>query len=42
MSAWSFFSQWPDGTTAWRSADGEAVAVVTPGGEVRVWSGVSP
>ena len=36
MSAWSFVCQWLDGTTVWRAEDGEAVAVVAPGGSVRV------
>jgi hypothetical protein len=36
MSAWSFVTQWLDGTTVWRAEDGEAVAVVAPDGSVRV------
>ena len=36
MSAWSFVTQWLDGTTVWRAEDGGAVAVVTPDGSVRV------
>jgi hypothetical protein len=38
MSAWSFATQWLDGTTVWRAEDGEAVAVVAPDGSVRVQS----
>ncbi len=38
MSAWSFVTQWLDGTTVWRAEDGEAVAVVAPDGSVRVRS----
>jgi len=38
MSAWSFVTQWFDGTTVWRAEDGEAVAVVAPDGSVRVRS----
>jgi hypothetical protein len=36
MSAWSFVSQWLDGTTVWRSEDGFAVALIAPDGSVRV------
>jgi hypothetical protein len=32
MSAWSFVTQWLDGTTVWRAEDGESLAVVAPGG----------
>ena len=39
MSAWSFVTQWLDGTTVWRAEDGEAIAVVAPDGSVRVRSG---
>ena len=39
MSAWSFVTQWLDGTTVWRAEDGESIAVVAPGGSVRVRSG---
>lgn len=38
MSAWSFVTQWLDGTTVWRAEDGEAVAVVGPDGSVRLRS----
>jgi hypothetical protein len=38
MSAWSFVTQWLDGTTVWRAEDGETVAIVTPGSSVRVRS----
>jgi hypothetical protein len=41
MSAWSFVTQWLDGTTAWRAEDGEAVAFVDPDGSIRVRSGYS-
>jgi len=30
MSAWSFVTQWLDGTTVWRAEDGESIAVVAP------------
>ena len=36
MSAWFFVTQWLDGTTVWRSEDGEAVAIVTPDGSVLI------
>ena len=36
MSAWSFVTQWLDGTTVWRSEDGSATALVGPDGSVRV------
>jgi hypothetical protein len=36
MSAWSFVTQWPDGTTVWRAEDGGSIAVVAPDGSVRV------
>jgi len=36
MSAWSFVTQWLDGTTVWRSEDGDALAIVTPDGSVRI------
>ena len=36
MSAWSFVTQWLDGTTVWRAEDGEAEAIVAPDGSVRV------
>lgn len=41
MSAWSFVTQWLDGTTVWRSEDGEALAFVAPDGSVRVRPGYS-
>jgi hypothetical protein len=41
MSAWSFVTQWLDGTTIWRAEDGEAVAIVAPDGSVRVRSSYS-
>ncbi|MCU0486399.1 MAG: hypothetical protein MUC85_09870 [Anaerolineales bacterium] len=36
MSAWSFVTQWLDGTIVWRSEDGSATALVGPDGSVRV------
>jgi hypothetical protein len=36
MSAWSFVTQWQDGTTVWRAEDGGSVALVTPGGSIHV------
>ena len=36
MSAWSFVTQWPDGTTVWRAEVGESMAVVTPDGSVKI------
>jgi hypothetical protein len=36
MSAWSFVTQWLDGTTVWRAEDGSATAMVAPDGSVRV------
>ena len=36
MSAWSFVTQWADGTTVWRAEDGSSTAVVAPDGTVRV------
>lgn len=41
MSAWSFVTQWLDGTTIWRAEDGEAIATVAPDGSVRVRSSYS-
>jgi len=41
MSAWSFVTQWLDGSTVWRAEDGEAVAIVTPDGAVHVQPGYS-
>lgn len=38
MSAWSFLTQWVDGTTVWRSPERDARAMVSPGGEVRIES----
>ena len=38
MSAWSFVTQWLDGTTVWRAAAGDAVAVVAPDGSIRLRS----
>ncbi len=39
MSAWSFVTQWPDGTTVWRAADEDSIAIVAPDGPVRIGSG---
>ena len=36
MSAWSFVSQWIDGTTVWQSEDQRARALVLPDGTVQV------
>jgi hypothetical protein len=36
MSAWSFVTQWIDGTTVWRDEDGGSTALVTPDGSVRI------
>jgi hypothetical protein len=36
MSAWSFVTQWLDGTTVWRAEDGSSMVVVAPDGSIRV------
>ena len=36
MSAWSFVTQWADGTTVWRAEDGGSIAVVAPDGSICV------
>jgi len=36
MSAWSFVTQWIDGTTVWQSEDQRARALVLPDGTVQV------
>ena len=36
MSAWSFVTEWADGTTVWRSEDRSAQAIVAPDGSVQV------
>ena len=36
MSAWLFVTQWQDGTTVWRTAEGDATALVSPQGEVDI------
>lgn len=36
LSAWSFVTQWADGTTVWRAEEGGSIAVVAPDGSVRV------
>jgi hypothetical protein len=38
MSAWSFVTQWLDGTTVWRAENEETVAVVAPDGSIRIRS----
>jgi hypothetical protein len=38
MSAWSFVTEWSDGTTVWRDPDGETIAYVPPEGEIRIES----
>ena len=39
MSAWSFVTQWLDGTTVWRAEGEDAVAIVAPDGSVRIEPG---
>jgi hypothetical protein len=39
MSAWSFATQWSDGTTVWRDASDESIAIVAPDGSVRIEPG---
>ena len=39
MSAWSFVTQWPDGTTVWRAAGEDAIAIVAADGSVRIQPG---
>jgi len=36
MSAWSFVTQWLDGTAVWRAEDRSSIAMVTPDGSMRV------
>lgn len=36
MSGWTFATQWPDGTTVWRSPDKSAKAIVDPRGSVQI------
>lgn len=36
MSAWSFVTEWPDGTTVWRSEDRSFLALVASDGSIRV------
>ena len=36
MSAWSFVTQWMDGTTIWRSEEGDSTAIVSPDGLIQV------
>ena len=36
MSSWLFVTQWPDGTTVWRSEDGTATAEVAVDGSIRL------
>ena len=36
MSAWSFVTEWRDGTTVWRAEDGSELAFVEPDGSIRV------
>jgi hypothetical protein len=42
MSTWSFVTQWLDGTTVWRSENGESVAFVATDGIVSIRSNYSP
>ena len=41
MSAWSFVTQWLDGSTVWRAEDGESVAIVASDGSIHMQSGYS-
>jgi hypothetical protein len=36
MSPWEFVEMWNNGTTLWRSPEGDATATVTPEGEIHV------
>lgn len=36
MSAWSFVTQWTDGTTVWRDEEGSAMAFITGDDEVHI------
>ena len=36
MSAWSFVTQWTDGTTVWRDEEGSAMAFVTGDEDVHI------
>lgn len=36
MSAWTFLTQWLDGTTVWLSEDQSSRAIVNPNGEIRL------
>ena len=36
MSAWLFVTQWLDGTTVWRDLDGQATALVSIAGDVKI------
>lgn len=36
MSAWSFVTQWLDGTTVWRAEDGCSTVLVGPDGSVHI------
>ena len=36
MSAWSFVTQWMDGTTVWQSEDRHARALVFPDGTIQI------
>ncbi len=38
MSAWSFVTQWMDGTTVWQSVDKSAKALVDTKGDIRIES----
>ena len=35
MSAWTLDEVWPDGSTVWRSPEGDSVAIVSPDGSIR-------
>jgi hypothetical protein len=39
MSAWLFVTQWSDGTTLWRTEDGDATAMVGPDGAIHIEPG---
>lgn len=36
MSTWTFVTQWPNGTTVWRSQNADSIAFLTPDGTIRV------
>lgn len=36
MSAWSFLTQWMDGTTVWQSEDRTTIAIIFPDGDIQL------